>query len=76
MGHDNELIVLHEVAHVLCDARYGSQSHDPWFARIYLELVCTAMGSEAYVSLWSAFKQLGVDCDTDDAGCAQTRCMR
>lgn len=70
MSHREELFVLHETAHVLAEARYGSRSHDPWFARVYLELVYCAMGSAAYLSLRQSFEALGVDCDHDDAGLA------
>lgn len=59
--HCNELFVLHELAHVLAAARYGSKSHDPWFARTYLELVYGVMGSDAYLRLFEAFERAGVD---------------
>jgi len=63
--HRNELFVLHEVAHVLAAARYGSHAHDPWFARTYLELVYEAMGSEAYAALAKSFADHGIDHDHD-----------
>lgn len=63
--HLNELIVCHEVSHVLAEARYGSRSHDPWFARTYLELVFSAMGSQAYTELSDAFNLRGVRHDID-----------
>lgn len=59
--HVTELFTCHEVAHVLASARYGSKSHDPYFARTYLELVCTVMGSAAYVELRAAFDQARID---------------
>lgn len=59
--HWCELLLLHEVAHVLAHARYGSRSHDPWFARTFLELVREAMGADAYLALWRAFEAAGVD---------------
>lgn len=59
--HWNELFVLHELAHVLAAARYGSKSHDPWFARVYLELVQLVMGSDAYLSLHLSFTEQGID---------------
>lgn len=65
--HMHELIVLHECSHVLAQARYGSRSHDPWFARTYLELVFTHMGPEAYVALKDALDTGGVDHDTDNS---------
>jgi len=64
-AHMCELFVLHEVAHVLADARHGSHSHDPYFTRVYLELVYTYMGSEAYAALKTAFEEAGID---DDPG--------
>lgn len=65
--HLCELIVLHEVAHVLASARYGSRSHDPWFARVYLELVYEVLGSEAYSALRERFDVNGVDYDVDQS---------
>jgi len=61
--HMRPLILCHEVAHVLADARFGSQSHDPWMARIYLELVYACMGAEDYGRLQRSFDQHGVDYD-------------
>lgn len=46
---------------MLAAARYGSKSHDPWFARTYLELVYGVMGSDAYLRLFEAFERAGVD---------------
>lgn len=65
--HLNELYVLHEVTHVLAAARYRSRSHDPWFARTYLEAVYTYLGSDAYEALRDAFDQGGVDHHTDNS---------
>jgi len=65
--HMHEQILLHEVAHVLAAARYGSHSHDPWFARTYLELVYSRLGSEAYAALKDAFDRGCIDYDTDNA---------
>lgn len=59
--HLNELTVLHEVCHVLAAARYGSHSHDPWFARTYLEAVYTYMGSDTYLALDTSFNSHGVE---------------
>jgi putative metallohydrolase (TIGR04338 family) len=58
--HWNELFVLHELAHVLAKALYESKSHDPAFARTYLQLVFCVMGSTTYEALQSRFNQLGV----------------
>ncbi len=55
--HRCELILLHELAHILADARYGSQAHCPWFARTYLELVYRVMGSETYQQLYTSFNE-------------------
>lgn len=59
--HFNELYVLHELAHVLAAARYGSQAHCPWFARVYLELVYEYMGSSYYQQLHKNFAADGID---------------
>jgi hypothetical protein len=64
-GHRNPLILCHEVAHVLASARYGSRSHDPWFARTYLELVWSMMGPDAYAALKAAFDAHAIDHDHD-----------
>jgi putative metallohydrolase (TIGR04338 family) len=61
--HRNEQIVLHEMAHVLASARYGSQAHCPWFCRVYLELVYLVMGEETWSALRNAFQAGGVDFD-------------
>jgi putative metallohydrolase (TIGR04338 family) len=65
--HMCELFVIHEVSHVLAEARYGSHSHDPWFARTYLELAYTALGSETYAVLVAAFDRGGIDHQTDNS---------
>jgi putative metallohydrolase (TIGR04338 family) len=59
--HLTELYVLHELSHVLADARYGSHAHDPWFARTYLELVYHRLGSETYQELARVFDARGID---------------
>jgi putative metallohydrolase (TIGR04338 family) len=59
--HMSELYVMHELGHVLASARYGSRSHDPWFARTYMELVYQGMGSAAYASLRRAFVAAEID---------------
>jgi hypothetical protein len=66
-SHLNERIVLHEVAHVLAAARYGSNAHCPWFARTYLELV-SLFAPSVYPSLLTAFQEDGIDfeCDTTE----------
>jgi len=65
--HHCELFVLHELSHVLAEARYGSKSHDPWFARTYLELVSVVMGPVAYQALRDAFDADGIDHDVDSS---------
>ena len=57
--------VIHEVAHVLSTARYGSRAHDPWMARCYLELTYIVRGPMAYFDLYSAFLAQGVDFDAE-----------
>ena len=64
----NMKTVLHEVAHVIASAKYGSKSHDPWWARTYLTLVSYVMGSDAYLTLQSAFDAQGVDYTVTTAG--------
>lgn len=63
MGHRHrtELDVLHELSHVLAKARHGSDSHDPTFARTYLETVYLVRGSDAYLELQAAFDRAGID---------------
>lgn len=63
--HRCHLFMLHELTHVLAAARYGSRSHDPWFARTYLELVYRVMGSDAYTALHDEFDAAGIEHDTD-----------
>lgn len=61
--HRNELYVCHELTHVLAAARYGSQAHCPWFARVYLEVVYEVMGPAAFDDLHEAFHDGGVQHD-------------
>jgi putative metallohydrolase (TIGR04338 family) len=58
--------VVHEVAHVLADAR-GSTSHDPRYCRQFLELVYHCMGSEQFIKLRDSFEQHGVVHDEEVA---------
>ncbi len=53
-----ELIVLHEVAHVLCRPDAG---HGPDWVRTYLELAYRLMGTETWAMLRAAFVTRGVD---------------
>lgn len=57
--------VVHELAHVLAQARHGSQSHDPWYARILLELTYLLRGIPTYEALFAAFVRHGIDFDAD-----------
>lgn len=66
--HWNELVILHELSHVLASARYGSRSHDPYFARVYLETVALVMGPDVYRALYDAFEAGGIEHDADDYG--------
>lgn len=61
--HLNALDACHEAAHGLAEARYDSHAHDPWFARIYLELVYLMLGSSTYDTLREAFVRGGIDHD-------------
>lgn len=64
--HYNELVLLHELAHVLAAARYDSHAHDPAFARVYLELVALVMGPVAYTRLYDSFEAAGIEHDVDE----------
>lgn len=61
--HCTPLVLCHEMAHVLCNARYGRNGHGPAFARIYLELVCSTLGGVSSSHLMQAFDTFGVDHD-------------
>lgn len=63
--HLRPVILCHEAAHVLAEARFKSRSHDPWFARIYLELVGSCIGPEKYMELYEAFKANDIDFDAE-----------
>lgn len=54
-------VVLHELAHVLAEAEWSSEAHDPGWARTYLELMYVVMGSDAYTQLRDAFEAKGVE---------------
>jgi hypothetical protein len=56
-------LVVHELAHVVAACRRNSKSHDPWFARIYLELAYLIAGREAYEDLAIRFLSHGIDFD-------------
>jgi len=57
----DELTVVHEVAHVLAEARYDSHAHCPWFARVYAELTFVMRGSEAWLALQRGYVAQGVE---------------
>lgn len=59
--------VLHELAHVLAQARDGSQAHDPWWVRTLLILTYWERGSDAFVELREAFLAHDVVIDPKDA---------
>jgi putative metallohydrolase (TIGR04338 family) len=73
--HWTPLVVLHELAHVLAKARYGSRAHDPAFARVYLELVYLELGYATYVELERAFTAAGINFDHDDPALGRARRM-
>lgn len=73
--HWTELVVIHELAHVLADARHGSHSHDPAFARVYLELVALIMGPATYSQLYDQFEAAGIQHDFEDDRLGQARRM-
>lgn len=60
-GHLTVPDITHELAHVLADARHGSKSHDPWFAREFLNLTYLISGSNAYVNLRDAFVRYRIE---------------
>jgi putative metallohydrolase (TIGR04338 family) len=72
--HMNQRVVLHELAHVLAAARYGSTSHDPFFARVYLELVAVFY-PEGYLPLYESFAARGIEFDIEDERLGQARAM-
>lgn len=57
----NERRLVHELSHVIASARRDSKSHDPWFARVYLELTYLIRGSDRYLELRQAFDAHGID---------------
>jgi putative metallohydrolase (TIGR04338 family) len=59
--HRNELIMLHELSHVIADALNDSHAHDPFFARTYATLVYLVLGSDTWLQLQHAFDEHGVD---------------
>jgi putative metallohydrolase (TIGR04338 family) len=63
--HRNELVVCHELAHVLAAARFKSKAHCPWFAKTYLELVYLVMGTEAWTALRESFVAGGISFNPD-----------
>jgi hypothetical protein len=63
--HRCELFVCHELAHVLADARFGSQAHCPWWAKVYLELVYLTLGHGAWDALRRSFLHAGIEFDPD-----------
>lgn len=60
-GHMNLQSVAHELAHVLAAAKWGSASHDPAFARTYVNLTYWLRGSEAWLELQTAFDRNKID---------------
>lgn len=57
--------VVHELSHVIAGARKQSRSHDPWFARIYLEMTFLIRGPRAYCELQQAFVSKNIDYDAE-----------
>jgi putative metallohydrolase (TIGR04338 family) len=73
--HWNQQVVVHELAHVLAAARYGSHSHDPYFARVYLELLALVGLTPMYAEMYEAFERAGIAHDVDDERLGQARRM-
>lgn len=63
--HCNELIVCHELAHVLAAARFHSQAHCPWFSKVFLEVVYLVMGQETWTALRESFVKGGIEFDPE-----------
>lgn len=59
-SHWNARCVLHELAHV-CAAPLGSTSHDPIFARVYLDLVREFISFPAYDELRRRFNEYSIE---------------
>jgi hypothetical protein len=64
-SHRCQLIVCHELAHVLADVRYGSVAHCPWWSKVYLELVYFTMGVGAWTALRESFIAAGIEFNPD-----------
>lgn len=62
----NERTVLHELGHIAAAERFGSDCHDPAFAREFLELTFRLRGTEEWLRLRDAFAREGVVWDTGD----------
>lgn len=62
--HWNENMVLHEIAHVLADARFASKAHCPWFAKVYTDLVYHVRGAEAWADLHRCLTEGGIEIAT------------
>jgi putative metallohydrolase (TIGR04338 family) len=59
----SEAVVLHEIAHILCDDKHGSDKvsgHGREYARILVELVDHCMGKDCGKVLRDSFKKHGV----------------
>jgi hypothetical protein len=59
--HMNELTIVHELAHAVAHAQWGSTCHDPLFSRMFLQLTFLGLGSEKYAELYGAFERDGID---------------
>lgn len=64
-SHRCQLVVCHELAHVLAAARFGSKAHCPWFAKTYLEIVYEIMGVETWTALRDSFVKGGIEFNPD-----------
>lgn len=58
----NELTVVHEISHVFASV-HGSGSHDPIFARMFLNLTYFILGSDRHQALAAAFSDTAIDSD-------------
>lgn len=58
-GQD-ELTLVHELAHIGATARFNTEGHDPTFAREFLELTYRIRGIEEWERLKASFIQHGI----------------
>ncbi len=55
-----ELSLIHELAHAVTAATYGSDAHDPLYVRVFLELLAR-LHPEAYLAVYAGCVREGVE---------------